>query len=78
MQIVNTHDAKTYLSKLLVQVQAGHEVVIGKAGKPVAKLVPYISVQKKRKPGLLKGKVWISPNFTDEDPGINELFYGKE
>lgn len=78
MQIVNTHDAKTYLSRLLAQVAAGQEVVIGNAGKPVAKLVPYKSVPKKRIPGRLKGKIWISPDFTDEDPEINAMFYGKD
>jgi len=78
MQIFNIHETKTHFSKLIALVEKGNEVVIGRAGKPVAKLVSIKVQQKKRKPGLLKGKIWVSPDFDDEDPQINELFYGKE
>lgn len=63
MKIINTHEAKTHLSRLLDQVAAGDEVVIGKSGKPVAKLVPYHAEQKERVSGLLKGKIKIKPDF---------------
>ena len=76
MQIVNIHAAKTNLSKLIEEVLAGKEVVIAKAGKPVAKLIGYKGKMKPRKPGLWKGKVWIAPDFDDEDEEINEMFYG--
>lgn len=58
MTIVNVHDAKTHLSKLLARVAAGEEVVIGKSGKPVAKLVP-IGPEKPRlrQPGMFKGSI---------------------
>ena len=56
MKTVNIHEAKTHLSKLLAQVQAGEEIVISRSGKPCAKLVP-ISRVKKRKPGIAKGAV---------------------
>jgi prevent-host-death family protein len=56
MKTVNIHEAKTHLSKLLAQVQAGEEIIISKSGKPYAKLVP-ISRVKKRKPGIAKGAV---------------------
>lgn len=78
MQIVNIHEAKTNLSKLIELTQAGQDVVIAKAGKPVAKLVEYKAKLKPRKLGLWKGKVWISDDFNDEDPEINKLFYEGE
>lgn len=56
MKTINVHEAKTHLSKLLAQVRAGEEIVISKAGKPCAKLVP-ISPTKQRTPGIAKGAV---------------------
>ncbi len=52
MKTVNTHQAKSQLSRLLKRVEAGEEVVLARAGKPVAKLVP-VSARKRREPGLL-------------------------
>jgi prevent-host-death family protein len=76
MEITNIHEAKTHLSRLLERVAKGEEIVIAKAGKPVAKLVPYReSSPSKRKPGAWKGKVWISPDFDKEDKEIEALFY---
>lgn len=73
MEVTNIHEAKTHLSKLVERVEAGEEIVIGRAGKPVARLVPY--KKPKRKPGSLKGKIWISPDFDEPDPEIEKLFY---
>ena len=56
MDIVNVHEAKTYFSKLLARAHAGEEIIIGKAGKPYAKLVPLAPV-KERVPGIAKGAV---------------------
>lgn len=78
MQIVNIHEAKTNLSKLLEKTSKGEEVIIAKAGKPVAKLVSYTEKLKPRKLGLWKGKVWVSDDFDDEDEEINKLFYGEK
>lgn len=78
MQVINIHQAKTNLSKLIEKTLAGEDVIIAKAGKPIAKLVIYKEKMKPRKPGLWKGKVWISDNFNDEDPEINKLFYRGE
>lgn len=75
MQVMNIHQAKTNLSKLIEMTLAGENVVIAKAGKPVVKLVTYKEKLKPRKPGLWKGKVWMSDDFNDEDPEINKLFY---
>lgn len=77
MQIINIHQAKTNLSKLLQQVKDGEEIVIAKAGEPVAKLVEYKKELEPRKPGALKGKIWISDDFDDENEEINKMFYGK-
>jgi prevent-host-death family protein len=76
MQFTNIHEAKTHLSKLLERVAAGEEIVIAKAGKPVARMVPYKEpASTKRKPGAWKGKVWISPDFDKADKEIEALFY---
>jgi prevent-host-death family protein len=60
--IVNIHYAKTHLSRLLLQVEAGHSVVIARAGKPVGKLVP-MPEQGKRKFGALRGLVKTGPEL---------------
>ena len=66
MSVVNIHEAKTHLSRLLEAVAAGEEVIIAKAGKPVAKLVP---IEKpKRVPGRLKGLIQWSDTFFDPLP----------
>ena len=77
MQIINIHEAKTTLSKLIERALNGEDVIIAKAGKPVVKLVAYKKELKPRKLGLWKGKVWVSDDFDDEDPEINKLFYGE-
>jgi prevent-host-death family protein len=59
---LNLYDAKTQLSALVDKAADGEEIVIAKNGKPMAKLVAFKSVVK-RKPGRLKGKIWISPDF---------------
>ena len=75
MKVTNIHEAKTHFSKLVERAQAGEEIVIGKAGKPVARLVPLaVPAPPKRKPGGWKGKVWISPDFDKRDPEIEKLF----
>ena len=68
---VNIHDAKTNLSSLLAEAEAGGEIVIARAGKPIAKLVPFKAKKKRRpnrRPGQLKGKIWIGPDFDDPLP----------
>jgi prevent-host-death family protein len=76
MQIINIHEAKTQLSKLIEKALVGEEIIIAKAGKPVAKLTAYKKSLKPRKLGLWKGKVWIAPDFDEESEEINKLFYG--
>jgi prevent-host-death family protein len=74
--VVNIHEAKTQLSKLVARAAAGEEIIIAKAGEPVAKLVPYERPKKPRKPGGWEGKVWIAPDFDEESPEIVALFEG--
>jgi len=66
--LVNIHEAKTNLSKLLNKVKEGQEVIIAKAGNPVARLVPYTDKLPKRVPGSAKDKIIISPDFNDALP----------
>ncbi len=76
MAVTNIHEAKTHFSKLIERVGEGEEITIAKAGKPVAKLVPYKEAQPpKRKPGAWKGKVWMSPDFDKPDAELEALFY---
>jgi prevent-host-death family protein len=67
---VNIHEAKTHLSRLLARVQQGEEIVIAKAGKPVAKLVK-IEHQSKREFGSGRGTITFTPGWdapmTDEE-----------
>ena len=73
---VNVHEAKTHLSKLLARVSLGEEVVIAKAGKPVARLVAISKKPRKRVPGIDKGKIWMSPDFDAPLPDeILDPFY---
>ncbi len=61
--IVNIHEAKTNFSRLLAQANNGEEVIISKAGKPVARLIPFEEKLKRRLTGSGKGKVKIADNF---------------
>lgn len=63
MVIVNTHEAKTNLSRLLDEVQDGEDVVIARGNKPLARLVPYRCGKAVRKPGCLKGKIKVADDF---------------
>lgn len=73
---VNIHEAKTHLSRLLERVTMGEEVIIAKAGKPVAKLVPLGARPKKRVLGSAKGEFTVPDDFNDPLPKeIEDLFW---
>lgn len=76
--MVNVHEAKTHLSRLLERVSEGEEIVIAKAGRPVAKLIPYVESDEPRKPGAWKGRVWIADDFDELPPDILAAFYGDD
>ncbi len=63
MTQVNIHQAKTHLSRLLARVAAGEEIVIAKAGKPIARLVPVELPAQDRVAGSDEGQVWIADDF---------------
>ncbi|HFE63515.1 prevent-host-death protein [candidate division KSB1 bacterium 4484_188] len=63
MFLVNIHEAKTNLSKLVKKVMNGEEVVIAKGNKPVVKMVQYNTSKLKREIGTAKGQVKIAPDF---------------
>ena len=67
-------EAKARLSELIVRVQAGEEVIIGKAGKPAAVLRSYQSSLPRRRPGTMRGKIRIAPDFDDLPENLAEAF----
>lgn len=60
---INIHEAKTHLSKLLIQVAKGEEIVIARAGTPVARLVPFGHPVLPRKPGSAAGQIIMADDF---------------
>ncbi len=65
---VNMHEAKTHLSRLVERARRGEEVIIAKAGKPVARIVPIASERRQRRPGSAVGKVKLAPDFHEPLP----------
>lgn len=78
MHVTNISEAKAQLSALIEQVLAGKEVIIGKAGKPVARLVPFEPSREPRRPGALRGKIRIADDFDTLPDDIAEAFGMKE
>jgi prevent-host-death family protein len=79
MYITNISNAKASLSKLIEQVLKGQEVIIAKAGKPVAKLVPYELDTSPRTlgAGQWKGKIWMADDFDELPDQLLSLFTGE-
>jgi prevent-host-death family protein len=71
MRQINVHEAKTHLSQLLEDVAQGEEIIIAKAGKPIARLMALEAGIRVRQPGLLKGKIRIADDF--DAPLPNDL-----
>jgi prevent-host-death family protein len=65
---INLYQAKTHLSELVERAAAGEEIIIAKAGKPRARLVPLAEPRKPRVPGGWEGKVWVADDFDDPLP----------
>ena len=66
---MNIHETKTNLSKLLARVEAGEEIVIARAGRPIARIVRFADRKRRRKPGFLKGLgIVIRDDFNDPLP----------
>lgn len=77
MQITNISEAKTHFSKLINRVVAGEEVIIGKAGKPVAKIIPYDQSEEPRRGGQWCGKVKIADDFDELPEEFLAAFHGE-
>jgi prevent-host-death family protein len=74
MQIANISEAKAQLSALIEKVLAGEEVIIGKAGKPIVRLVKFESSRQPRQPGALRGKIKISQDFDELPDDLAKAF----
>ena len=78
MAVVNMHEAKSQLSKLVARAEAGEDVVIARDGRPAVRLTP---VQRdktwiQRFEGALAGQIWISDDFDAPLPEFEDAFYG--
>jgi prevent-host-death family protein len=72
----NIQEAKTHLSRLVEQAAAGKEIIIAKAGKPMAKLIPYTPARKVRTGGFLAGEIHESSDCWETDLELTELMTG--
>jgi len=63
--VINIHEAKTHLSRIVDEVAAGAEVIIAKAGKPMARLTAVTEKPRRKKLGLLKGKLKVPDDFNE-------------
>ena len=70
LDTVNVHEAKTHLSRLLERVERGEEIVIARAGKPIAKLVAIEPAPRRRPMGLYKGQIRMSDDFDEPLPWL--------
>ena len=71
---MNIHEAKTHFSRLVERVEAGEEILIARAGRPVARLVPLRARTAPRRPGLWRGRVHIAPDFDRTDESLLDTF----
>lgn len=74
---VNMREAKRQLSRLGELAWRGERVVITKAGKPYLDLMPHRAGKQKRRLGLLKGKIWVAPDFDPTPTAVIEGFEGR-
>jgi antitoxin (DNA-binding transcriptional repressor) of toxin-antitoxin stability system len=77
IKLVNMHEAKSQLSRLVQEVLDGHRVRIARNGKPVVEL-KIIDDDVIRVPGTMAGKIWVSEDFDDYTPDIQQLFEGTD
>jgi prevent-host-death family protein len=72
--VTNITEAKAQLSALIEKVLEGKEVIIGKAGKPIARLVPFERPSRPRQPGALSGRIVIAADFDDLPEDLQRAF----
>jgi prevent-host-death family protein len=74
---INIHEAKTHFSRLLQRVESGEEIIIARAGVPIARIVPLETKNDARPLGFAHGEVWIADDFDAPLPDeILKQFYG--
>jgi len=74
---INVYEAKTHLSRLLDRVAHGEVILIARAGRPVARLMPLGAVSSPRRPGGWTGRVRIAADFDELTPEVSEAFQGR-
>jgi len=77
MEHVNVHEARSQLSRLLDRVEAGEEILIARAGRPVARLSPYKEDDAPRVPGVWRGRVHIAGDFDQLPEEVARAFNGE-
>ncbi len=78
METFNVHEAKTHFSRILAKVQAGEEVVIAKAGQPIARVVPFQATPLQRVPDSRRGALWVAEDFDGPLPDdLLDAFEGR-
>lgn len=77
MEVINVHEAKTHLSRLIQRAENGEEIIIGRAGRPAAKLVAFHEKKGPRVGGQYRGQIWIADDFDDLPAQIEAAFYGE-
>ncbi len=76
MKVVNVQEAKTHLSRLIDEAAKGQEFILGKHGKPLAKITAYAPRKEPRPLGGHEGRITVAEDFDEEDPRINRIFSG--
>lgn len=76
--IVNIYQAKSQLSRLVERAAAGEDIIIGRAGRPVARLVAYVEHRQPRVPGALEGTIWWADDFDETPSWLLDAFEGRE
>ena len=74
MEVINIHEAKTHLSRLVERASKGESFIIAKAGKPMVKVVPIEAKKKPKRFGFLKGKIKVPDDINEGDAEIAKLF----
>ena len=74
--MVNVQQAKAHLSRLIERAAAGEEILLGKHGKPMARLSAHAPDKEERRVGGLEGRIRVAEDFDDEDPRIAAMFEG--
>lgn len=78
MKSVDIREAETQLSSLLREVSEGEEIVIARAGKPIARLLAYDESNEPRRPGAWRGQVWMADDFDETPKEVINSFYDEE